>query len=161
MIKLVTGSIFDSECEALVNPINCTGVQGAGLAKEFSKRYPENASIIRLFASQDKLNPIHRKIRIGSLIVNQNVLSELGTTKHIINFPTKKHWKNPSEYEHIRSGLIALCSYLNNDNFIPTVAMPMLGCGLGKLQQERVMQLFQEYLQEIKTEFYIYNYNHV
>lgn len=41
MLKIVeNGDIFESGCECLVNPVNCVGVMGKGLAKEFKSRYP-------------------------------------------------------------------------------------------------------------------------
>ena len=41
MIKYVKGNILESDAEALVNPVNCVGVMGAGLAKQFKAKYPE------------------------------------------------------------------------------------------------------------------------
>ena len=34
------GEHFDSHAQVLVNPINCVGVMGKGLALEFKRRYP-------------------------------------------------------------------------------------------------------------------------
>ena len=48
----------------------------------------------------------------------------------IINFPTKVHWKNPSEYEYIEKGLIWLKNYLS-DKGNSTLTLPALGCGHG------------------------------
>jgi O-acetyl-ADP-ribose deacetylase (regulator of RNase III) len=42
MIKVMQGNIFESGCEALVNPVNCVGVMGAGLALKFKKAFPYN-----------------------------------------------------------------------------------------------------------------------
>jgi O-acetyl-ADP-ribose deacetylase (regulator of RNase III) len=42
MIVYKTGDIFTSNAEILVNPVNCKGVMGAGLAKQFRERFPEN-----------------------------------------------------------------------------------------------------------------------
>ncbi len=39
-----TGDIFDSGAHALVNPVNCVGVMGSGLALMFKKRFLENYS---------------------------------------------------------------------------------------------------------------------
>ena len=36
----INGSIFDSTAQGLVNPVNCVGVMGAGLALEFKHRFP-------------------------------------------------------------------------------------------------------------------------
>jgi O-acetyl-ADP-ribose deacetylase (regulator of RNase III) len=52
--------------------------------------------------------------------------------KYIINFPTKRHWRDASKIDDIESGLAGLirviCEYK-----ISTIALPPLGCGLGGL----------------------------
>lgn len=41
MIEIIkNGNIFNSKCDCLVNPVNCIGVMGKGLAKQFKDRYP-------------------------------------------------------------------------------------------------------------------------
>lgn len=40
MIRYICGNIFDSKMEMIVNPVNCVGVMGKGLALEFKNRYP-------------------------------------------------------------------------------------------------------------------------
>lgn len=39
-IQLVTGNLLDSNCDILINTVNCVGVMGAGIAKQFKDRYP-------------------------------------------------------------------------------------------------------------------------
>ncbi len=39
LIHFKRGDIFTSSCGWLVNPVNCEGVMGAGLAKQFKERY--------------------------------------------------------------------------------------------------------------------------
>ena len=34
-------NIFDSQCQTIVNTINCVGFMGKGIALEMKKRYPE------------------------------------------------------------------------------------------------------------------------
>ena len=41
MIVFKNGNIFDSKCETLVNPINCVGVMGKGLALIFKNKFPK------------------------------------------------------------------------------------------------------------------------
>jgi O-acetyl-ADP-ribose deacetylase (regulator of RNase III) len=42
MIKYIRGrDLFESQAEALVNPVNCKGVMGKGIAKIFKKKFPE------------------------------------------------------------------------------------------------------------------------
>ena len=40
VITFIEGDIFTSKCQTLVNPVNCMGVMGNGLSKEFKKRFP-------------------------------------------------------------------------------------------------------------------------
>ncbi len=56
MINLVTGDILESTAQTLVVPVNCIGVAGKGLAKEFGQRYP-------LFLAQ-----YQRQCAMGALI---------------------------------------------------------------------------------------------
>lgn len=42
MIHYTQGDLLNSSAEALVNPVNCVGVMGAGLALQFKKAYPNN-----------------------------------------------------------------------------------------------------------------------
>ena len=41
MIEVLHGDLFSSNCEALVNTVNCVGTWGKGVALEFKKRFPE------------------------------------------------------------------------------------------------------------------------
>ena len=47
MIHFVQGDLFASGCEALVNPVNCVGVMGKGLALQFRRRFPANFAAYR------------------------------------------------------------------------------------------------------------------
>ena len=63
---------------ALVNPVNCTGVMGKGLALEFKKRWPAMFESYRQECARGMLGP-------GDLhLYKSNVL--------IINFVTKRDW---------------------------------------------------------------------
>ena len=42
MIRYRTGDILAEEAEALVNTVNCVGVMGRGIARQFKKAFPEN-----------------------------------------------------------------------------------------------------------------------
>ncbi|WP_228041624.1 macro domain-containing protein [Planktothrix mougeotii] len=40
-IEIIKGNLFTSQCQTLVNTVNCVGVMGAGIALEFRLRYPD------------------------------------------------------------------------------------------------------------------------
>lgn len=130
MITLCQGSIFDSDCLALVVPVNCVGVSGKGLALEFKKRYPASYNKYRSACKSGEF-------KIGRVLP----IKEYG--KWIVHFPTKEHWSHPSEYEYIGDGLITLATWIQEAK-IESVAIPALGCGLGGLEWSRVQQMIEE-----------------
>lgn len=123
MIRLATGSLFDSGAEVLVNPVNTAGVSGAGLALEFKRRWPENHRAYAAVCRDGELRP-------GGVFV-----WDTATPKKpwlIINFPTKRHWRELSRIEDIVAGLRTLRQVIEIGS-IGSIAIPALGCGLGGL----------------------------
>ena len=130
-IVFVEGDIFDAEVEALVNPVNCVGVAGAGLAKEFKKRYPVIFSMYARYCTN------------GSVYPGRVLTLDLGAgqkPRWIIHFPTKRHWRNKSCIEDVALGVHALIKDLKRFG-IRSVAIPALGCGLGELRWSVVAPL--------------------
>jgi O-acetyl-ADP-ribose deacetylase (regulator of RNase III) len=85
-----------------------------------------------------------KKMQTGSLLVVKDSNLLYGD-KLIINLPTKVHWKQPSEYHFIETGLSALCDYLKN-NPIGSLALPALGCGSGGLDWQVVRSMIEQHL---------------
>ena len=129
----VNGNILNSDAHALVNPVNCVGTMGAGLARQFRDRYPamyvEYLKICRA-----------RLLRPGQVQVFHH-----SPTRAIVNLPTKDHWRNPSTLAHVRSGLTALHAALEEHD-VRSVAVPALGAGLGGLRWTDVLPLIHQHL---------------
>ncbi|MCE0555179.1 macro domain-containing protein [Bacillus thuringiensis] len=79
----------------------------------------------------------------------------LGSPEYIINFPTKRHWKNKSRIEDIKSGLSSLRNEIINYN-IKSIALPPLGCGNGGLDWSEVQPLIIKSLEDLNTTVYLY-----
>src|SRR5262245_47670608 len=62
---------------------------------------------------------------------------QLTNPKYIINFPTKRHWRDKSRIEDIDSWLIALVDEISSRD-IHSIAIPPLGSGLGGLDWSNV-----------------------
>jgi O-acetyl-ADP-ribose deacetylase (regulator of RNase III) len=123
MISQTTGSLFKSGAEALVNPVNLAGVMGKGLALQFKVAYPAN------FRDYAKACADGR-IGVGKLLVHGRGLT--ARPSWIINFPTKRDWRQPSRFGDVDAGLVDLRQVIVNYE-IRSVAVPALGCGLGGL----------------------------
>lgn len=124
MIMLMEGNILDSDADALVNPVNCDGIMGRGLALGFKKKYPDNFEAYRTACNAFEVYP-------GRVFVFE--LNTLTNPQYIINFPTKINWWKPSQMEWIEEGLIDLARVIQTLG-IQSVAIPALGCGLGGLK---------------------------
>lgn len=137
MLELIEkGNIFNSSCEFLVNPVNCIGVMGKGLALEFKNKYPLNFEIYKKACDNASFN-------IGNLLIVPV------DNKFIVNFPTKKHWRNKSDLEFIKIGLEELKVAIKDFN-IKSIALPKLGCGLGGLDWNKVFDLIKDFHNSIE-----------
>lgn len=143
MISQATGSMFDAEVDARVNTVNCVGVMGAGVALAFKKRYPDMFKEYQRVCASGELRP-------GKLFVWRSLSGDC-----VINFPTKLHWREPSRYEYIKSGLDALRDQLI-DQPVRRIAVPALGCGHGGLDWAVVKPMIADSLGGLSTEVLLY-----
>lgn len=144
-VHVITGNIFTSECQALVNTINCVGVMGAGIALECRLRYPE------MYKKYVNLCD-EKKIDIGLLWIYK------APERWVLNFPTKKHWKYPSKKEYLHAGLEKFChTYKERD--IKSIAFPLLGADKGGIPQEESLSIMRSYLDKIDLDVEIYRYD--
>jgi len=128
MVRITRGDILSAHAEALVNTVNCVGVMGRGVALQFKRAFPDNFKEYEKACERGEVRP-------GSMFVVEN--TELTGPRFIINFPTKRDWKNKSRIEDIESGLAALVDVIRLRG-IRSIALPPLGCGLGGLDWEDV-----------------------
>jgi len=128
MIEVKTGNILEAQAQALVNTVNCVGVMGRGIALQFRKAFPDNYNAYKKACDRNELQP-------GKMFVFD--LGRMVEPQYIINFPTKRHWKEMSRIEDIDAGLKTLVDVVRELG-VSTVAIPPLGCGLGGLDWKEV-----------------------
>ena len=142
-ITRVEGDILLSSAYALVNPVNCYGVMGKGLALQFKRAYPEMFKSYVRSCAWLKPGLLHKH--------------EVSPERCIINFPTKDHWKDPSKVAYVVAGLDALRAMIERDG-IRTLALPALGTGAGGLDWLEVEPLIVSVLgglENTRTELYV------
>ncbi len=147
MLKYLTGNIFDSDAQALINTVNTVGVMGKGIALQFKKAYPNN---FKEYYEACK----RKEIQIGKLFVTKDTNLNSGE-KLIINFPTKTDWRKPSEYSYIEAGLENLIKIISQHK-IKSIAIPPLGAGNGGLKWEKVKKIIEQKLNDLHTEIIVY-----
>ena len=136
-ITEIKANIFESSCQTLVNTVNCVGVMGRGLALEFKNRFPAMFKSYEEICNKQLLEP-------GMLYLYKDC------TPWILNFPTKVHWKHPSQISHIEFGLKKF-SETYAAKGITSIAFPQLGTSLGGLQWDDVKKLMYQYLRPLKN----------
>lgn len=148
--QLTQGNLLYSTADVLVNPVNCIGVMGKGLAKDFAQTFPE-------------IIPWYKK---WSLNPGEISWAFTDNGRIVANVATKKHWKNPSQMGWIEKGvkdLKLICEDLSCDPIIDglpieSVAVPPLGCGQGGLNKYDVLEVMVEEFNDSPISFWLYNF---
>lgn len=144
-IKIIRGNLFTSNCQTLVNTVNCVGVMGAGIALEFRLRYP------KMYLSYVEL------CQQNLMDVGQLCLYKF-SHRWVLNFPTKKHWKNPSQVIFLELGLQKFVDTYKEKE-ITSIAFPLLGTQNGGIPQEESLEIMKSYLERCELPIQIYMYD--
>src|SRR5258708_11293646 len=143
MITYVASSLLQSPAQVLVNTVNTQGVMGKGIAAAFKHIYPEMFSRYRNMCEEGEFE-------IGKLWLYKT------PRKWILNFPTKKHWRNPSRVEYVEAGLKKFVEKYTDSN-IHSIAFPALGCGNGGLDWDTAVKpLMEKYLKKLPIDVFIH-----
>ena len=149
-ITEITGNIFTSKCQTLVNTVNCVGVMGAGIALEFKFRHPK---MFEKYVTHCAAG----RIATGQLWLYKPESDE-ADLRWVLNFPTKKHWKDPSKNEYLVMGLKKFLETYQ-DKGIDSVAFPILGAMNGKIAERESLSIMQNYLAQCDIPVEIYHYD--
>lgn len=133
MIEEGHGNLLAAEVDALVNTVNTVGVMGKGIALQFKRAYPANYRAYRNACDRGE-------VRLGQMYVFDTGVR--GPRRFIVNFPTKRHWRSPSQLSDIEAGLDALVTAVSRHG-ISSIAIPALGCGNGGLIWSDVRPLIE------------------
>ena len=139
-MHLTQGNLLLAPVAALVNTVNTEGVMGKGLALQFRQAYELNYKLYRQACKEGR-------VRVGEMFVTET--GEAFGPRYIINFPTKRHWKEASRMEYITAGLESLKTVLREKG-IESMAMPPLGCGNGGLAWADVRPVIEASLRELE-----------
>lgn len=144
MLRFHRTSLLDSKAQTIVNTVNTVGVMGKGIAADFKKKFP------------DMYKDYKRHCDSGKFSAGTSWLWK-GNDQWVLNFATKKHWRNPSKIDYLQSGLLEF-----RENFedwgIREIAFPRLGCGNGGLNWDDVRPLMIKHLRDLPITVYIHDF---
>lgn len=144
-LRIISGNIFTTKCQTIVNTVNCVGVMGAGIALECRLRYP---AMYQQYAGLCK----DGKIDIGTLWIYK------ASERWILNFPTKQHWKYPTKEEYLHAGLQKFMGTYESRG-VESIAFPVLGAQNGGLEAARSIEIMESYLRDCPMRVEIYQYD--
>lgn len=129
--------IFSSGAEAIVNPVNCFGISGKGLALKFKEDFPENFKRYKLYCDEKLLQP-------GGLFFTKEPMdgSPEGQV-FIVNMATKDHWRDASKISWLETGVKNLRMWAEEFG-VKSIACPAIGSGLGGLPWTSVREILIE-----------------
>jgi len=142
MIRFVTGDLFASGAQTLTNTVNCVGVMGKGVALEFRRHFPP------------MYEDYCRRARAGLVLPGQPYLYT-ESNPWVLNFPTKRHWRDKARLTDIEDGLRFLREHYREWG-IESLALPPLGCGLGGLYWSQVKPLIQQHLGDLEIQVTVF-----
>lgn len=137
-------SLLTSPAQTVTNTVNTVGVMGKGIAAQFKQRCPDMFKAYRKLCDEKQFD-------IGQLFLWK------ASDQWILNFPTKKHWRNPSKLSYIEAGLRKFVSQYEQRG-ITEIAFPRLGCGNGGLDWADVRPLMEAFLSRLPIPVYIHDF---
>ncbi len=146
MIRFTQGNLLDAKTEALVNTVNTVGVMGKGIALMFKERFAEN---YRLYSAACRAG----EVETGKVYVT--AVNELEGPRWIVNFPTKRHWRSPSQMAWVKEGLQDLRRFLI-ENQVKSIAVPPLGAGNGGLKWPEVREQITAVLSDLDVDVLVF-----
>ncbi|TKJ42676.1 Appr-1-p processing protein [candidate division TA06 bacterium B3_TA06] len=160
-LSLVEGDMFFSKKQTLTVSVNCVGVMGKGLASRAKCQFPDVYVYYQDLCRKGELrigrpHLYKRESSYYDLLAEEpSTLTPSNGETWFLLFPTKKHWRKHSDIHTIEKGLQWLRDNYRNQG-IRSLALPALGCGLGRLEWRDVGPLLCKYLSTSEIPVWIY-----
>ncbi len=158
---LAEGDMFFSTMHTLTVSVNLVGIMGKGLASRAKYQFPDVYVFYQDVCRRRKLQMGKPALYKRESFVDEELaddpasLPELNANKWFLLFPTKRHWRENSDLAGIEAGLRWLKENYESQD-IRSLALPALGCGLGKLEWREVGPIMCQALANLNIEVAIY-----
>ena len=160
-LTVLQGDMFFSRMHTVTISVNCVGIMGKGLASRAKYQFPDVYVTYQDVCRKHKLQmgkPYLYKRESSSdyqLADEPSTLSSANSETWFLLFATKQHWKERADIYGIEKGLQWLRDNCKREN-IKSLAIPALGCGLGRLEWRQVGPLLCKYLISLEIPIQIY-----
>jgi len=158
---LVEGDMFFSRMQTVTVSVNCVGIMGKGLASRAKYQFPDvyvsyQDSCRKRILQMGKPHIYKRESSFDYQLADEpSTLSNANAETLFLLFPTKRDWKERADISGIEKGLQWLRENYKKQG-IKSLAIPALGCGLGRLDWRDVGPLMCKYLTTFDIPVQIY-----
>ena len=136
-IKFCSGDIFETESNvALAHGCNCAGAMGKGIAVAFKQHWPDMYDAYKLKCDRSEFIP-------GDVFP----WHDESTGRMIYNLGTQRTWRTKATLKAIEQSTTSMLQQAQQQG-VSSVAMPLIGAGLGGLAAEDVKALLQRITDE-------------
>lgn len=132
MISFTEGDLFASGLPAIAHGVNCRGVMGAGIARQFRDRYPKMYESYRWRCLRGAMLP-------GEILVWRT----LGIT--VFNLATQDEPGANAKPRMITAAVGRMITEAYHDFKITEIGLPMIGCGIGGLTENDLRRSLAPY----------------
>lgn len=143
IFKEINGDLFKSdEKYTLVHCISADCAMGAGIAKTFDDRMPKMKKLLKRTIRENNMQGYFAILYQGE--------------RNVINLITKeRYWHKPT-YSSLKTSLLNAKNIAIRNN-IKYLAMPVIGCGLDRLQWSKVSVMIKEVFADTDIEIVVYH----
>lgn len=124
------GNLFDTSLTHIGHGVNTKGVMGAGIAKEFRDRFPENYRVYKEWCDKKLFDP-------GETIAYLDVDQTNVKTYWVHNIASQDKPGANARYDWLESALWRSVEIVVEKGET-SIAIPLIGCGIGGLEWSRV-----------------------
>jgi O-acetyl-ADP-ribose deacetylase (regulator of RNase III) len=151
-INYIKGDLLTTDCDIMAHGVNAQGVMGSGVAKSIRNKYPK--------AYED----YNKQYRTLGLTLGKILWVPIWEGPLIANCITQEFYGRDStktyiNYEAIRScmeGVHSEAAFEDEHNKKQTVAMPMIGAGLGGGEWDRIEAIIEgEFTEVVPNVYYL------
>lgn len=143
IFKEINGDLFESdEKYTLVHCISADCAMGAGIAKTFDDRMPKMKKLLKRTIRENNMQGYFAILYQGE--------------RNVMNLITKeRYWHKPT-YSSLKTSLLNAKKIAIRNN-IKYLAMPVIGCGLDRLQWSKVSVMIKEVFADTDIEIVVYH----
>jgi O-acetyl-ADP-ribose deacetylase (regulator of RNase III) len=158
---LLEGDMFFSKAQTVTVSVNTVGIMGKGLASRAKYQFPDVYVYYQDLCRSKKLKMGRPQLYKRETSLDYELADEPqslpngNTEKWFLLFPTKRNWREMSDINGIEEGLSWLASNYKQEG-IKSLALPALGCGLGRLDWKDVGPIMCRYLKNFDISVAIY-----